>query len=393
MKAKKVRDRLILAFLATVFLRSTTNMMQTGLPLLARYRLGLTEQQIGYLMAAITASGFISLIYFGMGKRRIRTLLVAGFLTAAVATVMIPLIQSAPSLLVIGILGFSASSVLQPLLLTSVVFMSEPDVRDRNIAFFTSALSLSLIVGPLLQAFLISATGSFVLSMTFFAPLLFLGALVSTRLSTQDEFEIRPELSSFNFTRNRKYLIGLVTQLVYTIPFAVMLNFGGIFARSAVGASYIDVEFLFGAFFASSFLSRVALSLRGFSKTGAVILSIVLTLAGVPLLALVPGELALAIAFTVLGIPHGLIYPVASSYVAQGVERNKLPMANSVTAAVAGFTNLVSVSFYGYLLSSLGDSVGFLTLEAPVAVLGLLYVVLNLRNTKDTSSLGTTARK
>lgn len=391
MKAKTVRGSLILAFLATVFLRSTTNMLQTGLPLFARYYLGLPEQRIGYLMAAITASGFISLIYFSMGKRRIRTLLVAGFLISGLATVMIALIRDIWSFLIIGLLSYSASSILQPLLLTSVVFMSEPHRRDRNIALFTSALSLSLIAGPLLQAFLISVTGNFVLSMVYFAPLLFLGAVVSTRLGTEDEFEVRPELRSFGFIRNRRYLTGVVTQLVYTIPFAVMLSFGGIFARSVVGASYIEVEFLFGAFFASSLLSRVILSLKGFNKVATVVISVALTLIGIPLLALVPNQSALVVAFVILGVPHGLIYPVASSYVAQGVERNRLPIANSVTAAVAGFTNLLSVSIYGYLLSDLGDSQGFLTLVAPVAVLGILYVALNLRNAQVTGSSTDTA--
>jgi hypothetical protein len=81
---------------------------------------------------------------------------------------------------------------------------------------------------------------------------------------------------------------GIYTFLVYSMPTAVLLTFGGIFARDAFHALCWLITLIFAAFFTTSFLARIFL------------------LAGLALVSLSGSLLAYMIAFSVLGVPHGL---------------------------------------------------------------------------------------
>jgi len=274
---------------------------------------------------------------------------------------------------------FAAASALacigagiQPLLLTSAIFSGVE--RSKSIPAFTSALSLSLIVGPIYLALLSHlARVTLLTSLLGLIPitgvglLAYMGAPVDGPIRPIGEVSVH---SVRDVLRNRGYQLGLILEVAFTVPFAAFTTYGAILA-DARGAGGIIAEFMVSLFFIASFAARALMTYLGGKASP--LLVFVLTALGLPTAALSSTLPQLAVSFVLLGLAHGLAYPLSVEYVAESVDRENLAWANTVLSGASAGVLFLTLPVLGYLAQSTGLPAVFLALEPLVAALALAF--------------------
>jgi predicted MFS family arabinose efflux permease len=378
-------------------------MAQTTLPLVASDLLHLRGAPIGLITAA---SGVVAVVTMSVVSSRIplqwiRPSLVLALLVLAAS---FPLVGDArgPVSLTAGalVLGL-AGGVVFPTLLTAVGGLGGEEVargaRDRPIALLSVALSTGLAFGPFVEGGVLSWSGGDLRAVfDWFAigPVvgaLALSGLVWARRRSRPAPARLPQpvpvpraacsvpgdrvrVALPAALRDEGFQVALLGQLMYTAPFAAVVVFGALFARHADGMSLAGVEVAFGVFFVVSFGVRSAVAWRSpiAHKLAWFQLSAALTVAGLGLMALGRGEAALLAAMALLGVPHGLTYPLAMGMVAEGRPSAQLASVNAHLSAAVQVVNLVLAPLLGLGIDAIGYRVTFAALVVPVVVAALV---------------------
>lgn len=166
------------------------------------------------------------------------------------------------------------------------------------------------------------------------------------------------------------FQVALFGQLLYAAPFAAIVVFGALMDRHDFHLSAAGTQIAFGVFFAVSFVVRSLLAWQSPipHKIGLFRLSSALTLAGLIMLALSHGVAALLIAMAVLGVPHGLTFPLAMGLVAEDRSHSELAEVNAHLSAAVQAVNLGLPLVLGIGIDAVGYREMFLVLLAPVAL-------------------------
>ncbi|MEM3656436.1 MAG: MFS transporter [Thermoprotei archaeon] len=360
--------------LAVTFLyRATTNMYQTSIPLDARYILGVSEITVSYITTIAMIVSFASIVLTSLVIKVIKRIVLLGFSLMLVGTLLLLWASDVYSLTAVATLINFGSGPIQPLLLTTSVLISTEANRFKTISLYTSALSLSLIAGPLYQAAMLQASkGDLLVSILAFAPLIALALTLFTRVPVNEKVNSDSRLD-LSFLKDKGYLMGLAANGTYSFPFVALVTFGGIYAKTLFNATYTRVELLFAVFFIVSFLTRITMGRLGGSRITLMETSIAATISGLALLYYSPSYQLLLAAFALLGYPHGATYPVSASYIADSVPNHRLAVANFVSSFIFGVTTIVAVPLIGAAEQLLGLREGFLLLEAPVIAIAALF--------------------
>jgi DHA1 family multidrug resistance protein-like MFS transporter len=354
--------------------RATTNMLQTSIPLYVKYYLGNSNLEVSLVMTASVAASFGAVAYFGLRRTRIRRAIVFSLAALASGVSLYTVSHDTLEITAVSILAYLGAGV-QPLLLTSVVLVSSSEQREKNISMFAVMLSLSLILGPLYQSVVLRASeDNLALSMVSFAPLVAL-ALASFTFIGLDDTPIIEEKLDLSFLRNKVYLLGVLADIVYAIPFSAVITFGGILARQSFGASYTTIELLFTLYFAASLITRLA-SMKLKSKFLSVVTALIITLLGLTAMGLSANFLEFALSFVLLGVPHGVAYSTGASYIASAVPRKSLAAANLVSSFFFGAVSFGILPVLGALAQFTGLRDSFLFIEVPVALIGAIFVAI-----------------
>lgn len=173
------------------------------------------------------------------------------------------------------------------------------------------------------------------------------------------------------------YRLALAALLTYQAPFSALVAFGGLLATRADGASPSGAELGFAAFYLVSFLVRllvVRLSPVRHLRT-ALVASIVATAGGLAVLGTAHQFAVLLVGMGILGAPHGLTFPLASSILAEHVDRDVLGRANARIMASTNSAAVVVPLLCGWLATAVGYRATFLFVELPVALFGIMLVV------------------
>ena len=170
------------------------------------------------------------------------------------------------------------------------------------------------------------------------------------------------------------YRLALATMLTYQAPFAALVTFGALLARHVDGASAAGASLAFGVFFAVSMAVRGVVAVKAPIRHQRAVLSgaVLATAAGIAILGGASGFLVLLVGMAVLGVPHGLTFPMASAVLADGVPLGTLGRAN---ARLMASTNLVTIAVpfaCGWLASAVGYRDMYLVMEIPVVAFGSL---------------------
>ncbi|WP_075057539.1 hypothetical protein [Thermogymnomonas acidicola] len=186
-------------------------------------------------------------------------------------------------------------------------------------------------------------------------------------------------------------IAAILTVTSYSVPFVVLVAFLPIYAISVVHVQRTLAYSLFVFFFLTSFGMRLYLSFRPVKVlTVPVVLSTSLTVAGLLMLYLARDLAGIIASALVLGIPHGLNFPMSTIMLSRGgtglSERN---VAFSYFSAYNNIVQVVTGLAFGYIVSALGYRLSFLILTAAVGGAPFLaFLILYVRPGGHTSSRG-----
>ncbi len=373
----------------TFSIRASNNVLQTTVPLLSKYDLSYSQFDVGLLIATMSLFALVTTIVNSRVSARRRRYLFILFSAVYAIDLFTFAFSNGISIIVDVSLAGASYGFLFPNIMTSAGLFADQKLRERVIAVYTLALAVSLIAGPALES-LVLAHFTLRQSFLFFAPL---GAVVAA-LSPLTKFPEEREKASKSTSVWSKpgFRIGIYTFLVYSMPTAALLTFGGIFARDEFNAPYWVITLIFAAFFTTSFITRSLLSARPIGKLlPYVIFLMSVSLGGLVLVFLSNNLLVYAAAFSALGIPHGLGMPLAMFSISRSfpeAERNK---ANSYFTSTMMLMQIATPIIGGVALRYVGFR-AFIVFTTPL-VFALLVLTLwergKIQATGKVSSLGT----
>ena len=409
-------------FVVAMLMRASQNMAQTTFPLVARDLFHLHPSAVGLIAAGVSAVGGAAIVLLAsrVTSTRAPQALVVAMGVMAVAFPFIGLARTAVVLVVgVVVLGLGGG-VAFPTLITAVgateAGHGAKGTRDRPIALLGVALSVSLAIGPFVETGVLDLShGSLRSAFDWFtiAPLAAIavlavvlvrhrrgspaahslaarpvvgepggpdGPLVVSAEPSTGAVAVVPSGARLALGRTLKepaFKVALAGQLVYAAPFAALVVFGALLARHDDGMSPAAIEVAFGTFFVVSFLVRTVLVWRSPITRKLVLfrLGTFLTLLGTLLLGVGHGEALLFVAMAVLGVPHGLTFPLAMGLVAEDRPQGELASVNANLSASVQAVNLVLPLLLGVGIDAIGYRDMFLVLLAPVILAGAFQLI------------------
>ncbi len=351
----------------TFFIRSSNNMVGTTLPLLGKYVLNFSQFQIGLLVALLSLSSFLTtvLINAKLNSRERRFAFI--FSAAAYALTFIGFWESN----VLTIWLYSAVSgatlgLIMPNIITSAGLFDDQKVRERVLSLYTITLSMSLVAGPAIEAYLLKflSLRSVFLSFTVFG---LTALLFSLFLKFPEENRIKEKITVL---KNNGFRVALLNILIYNIPFSIIISFLGIYEREYFGIGLAEVSLIFSLFFFSSFSSRLFLFIKPPQKIAVgMIVSISLTIVGIVLIILSHNIIIFAISLVIMGVPHGLAYPLSVITLGRSFKPEHRNVANSYYFSSMMLIGIIVPVAGGFLIDNIGFKFVFILLLLIIALL------------------------
>lgn len=342
----------VLVILSVTFsVRASNNLIMTSVPLLVRYDFGFSQTLVGIISALSSVSTFLSTTFINAklksSARRISFVLA----NALYAVALILFYLSTPySVWIVTASAGAILGLIMPNLVTSASLFKDAVLRERVLALYTVSLSLSLICGPILESYLLT----FVSLRTVFLDFSLFG-LLATILSVFIKFpEDRRKGERTDVLRNHGFQVSLFNVMAYNIPFAILLTFAGIYEKDTFGISLSLVSVLFSIFFAASFCTRLFLFIRPARGVGRYMLgSMALSIAGIAIMIMSRNVLIFSVSLIMLGIPHGLSYPLSVLTISRSFRPEHRNIANSYFYSIMMFVGIMLPLIGGFLVDTI----------------------------------------
>ncbi len=368
--------------ITTALFRAGENAMQTSFAPYGHDVLHISTSVIGLV---VTISGIVMVLSNLLLTSKIRTerlpaLLVIGLGLLSLSFVLLSVSDSLAGYLISSIFLGISSGLCMPLLSTLAGRLKGIS-RDRALTAFTVALSGSLAIGPAIESGILKLEGgSFRTALLLLVPFGLASAAVAISIFRSGEVQFLHQSDSIqqspapSLRGNLLLRLAIIGQLINQVPFIAFITFGVLIARTNYHVSTSSAQLIFTTFFSVSFLIRIYLVIRPQTHRTFGLLKFCAVLMVVAILALALGdrEGELFIIVAILGIPHGLLFPLTISLVARGVDPRSLSKAN---ASLFTSISMVSVLFpilVGLVIGNFGYSVALEFIAAATAFLGIL---------------------
>lgn len=375
---------------STFALRAGTNMFNTNLPLVAREIFSFKNGTVGSLSGLVALSGFISITFVNarLASRSRRRLFIMSALGFFALFSFVPLGGPLIIWLIVGAEGFLMQLIMTNQANASSIIGKTSTRRERGIALYTVSLSASLVVGPLVDSLIlthVSLAESFAVFSIFPLTTAVLSFLIpfpkdsSVPVETggdasREEVRPSPKVGSFIQTlKNEGFQAAIFNNAMYSIPFAAIVSFGGLFSKDYYAASNIGVQYYYAVFYAVSFAFRTMLlfshkaNIRLLTAT-----STIFSLVGVALLVTVVNPWSYVIAMAVLGIPHGLTYPASLIIISRSSGESDRNTLNSYFASFSTTINVLTPLLIGFVSELLSLRYAFSLLLVSISVFAFL---------------------
>jgi len=336
----------------TFAIRASNNMLATTAPLLVKYYFNFNSTEVGLLSAlsslgSLIASGLLNSRLNAVSRRR-------AFIGSSLAyAIILPTYYLAGPLTIWALSAVSGLSLglIMPNIITAAGLVNDKKSRERILAIYTVALSLSLILGPLIEtAMLTRVTIPWVFLL--FAPFGIIAAFLSFLLRFPEE---RKNPVKVRVYHNPGFRVAIYNNTAYSIPFAFIVVFAGIYARDQFNVSFAIATGLYSLFYTTSFISRLALSVRPVERIGTITaFSILLTAIGLLMATLTKDLLLFMASLLILGVPHGLTYPVSLISISRSFRSEERNLANSQFFAFMTMVSIAVMPLTGLLAQAVG---------------------------------------
>jgi len=393
---------MLLAFL----FRISNNMLLTTTPLLVQAKFHVSAQGLG-LLACIYFGSMVLVTFVVVSRVRPDMIELVIFLAFLLLAFGLPLYALPASPQQLGVLyGTSglACGILQPFLITLVTKYSSAKYRERNLALYTLVLSGSLIIGPLIETFVLSVNNDNLREVyLLFTSFPLLGVVLSSVMLRRKQ-QINPRWDESlhahaikpgslwhrlnQLAHDRIYLIGFVGNIAYTIPYAIITAFGAVYIYTNFHVGYGTTQLIFAVFFGASFLARCTLALMAPipRKDLVMWIGIVATLIGLLLLSFSHTLLLFNIGFALLGVPHGILFPTATMIIAENVDVVNLGFANSILGSSISGAAFIVPPLIGLLIPKLGYNIIFLLMAGLVCIFTIVFFLLHPYSVRSNST-------
>ncbi|WP_337861062.1 MFS transporter, partial [Ferroplasma sp.] len=336
--------------------------MMTTISLFSKYDLQFNQIEVGLTESVMALATFITtaLINSHLSSRPRRYL----FIFSNVAfTVILGLMEFSNYISVwifIFVAGLAFGAIM-PNIITSAGMITDKKERERVLGIYTLALSVSLIAGPAFESYILTFEPLRIIFL-FFVPFGIVASVLSPFLKFPDKKdEIRK--TKINVFKEPGFKVSLYAILAYNIIFALLITFGGIYAKSVLKLSLSDVSLLFTGFFLVSFSARLFISYRAPESLWHYIgTAMIITITGIIFLFLGTTALIYIIAYLLLGIPHGITYPLSIVSISRTFDMSYRNMANSYFFSIMMAIGIVTPSAGGLVENLIGFRYMFLAL-------------------------------
>ncbi|MEM0140340.1 MAG: MFS transporter [Ferroplasma sp.] len=359
----------------TFALRANNNLILTTLPLISKYFLGFNSVDIGILGAsAIGTSGIMSaLINSRLCPSKRRKLFISSVIIYAAIEPLFYFSDKYTIWILAMVSGFFFGSVM-PNIMSSAATIKNKKERERLLALYTLSLSASLVIGPLIESYILMYFNLYELFL-FFIPFGVLSIILSFKLRFPEEAKKRVK-HNVDILKNHGFRLSIFNNISYDIPFVLILTFGGIFARTEFNAPFYIVEYLLAGFFGFSFIARSYLSYHPVKRLYiTTTISISITIVGLILVYMSKNLVFYFITISILGIPHGLTFPTSLTALSRSFEEDEISYANTYFYAVMMFIAVIVPVIAGSTIFIVGLRMAFLLFAIPVTVLFAIILI------------------
>lgn len=357
--------------IVTGLFRASQNAAQTTMPLIGHDLLGIGVGQIGLVATIWGGASVVTNIFIASIRGSSRYIFVGGLIAFPFGILALVFshtyLQLIASILLLAISG----GIVMPALASSSATLGSVSSKRGAVAF-TVALSLSLAIGPLIEASVLRAShDSLRIALAFFVPLAAVGSVLGIlklgRTKDQPSSGSSTGQRAYVLFRQRDFRDAVFSLALYQFPFVAIINFGAILARTRFGASAAFSQEALTSFFLVSFISRAVLLFHPTKNRDKTWLrgAAILTILGVVIVGLAGSSLWFVVAMGLLGIPHGLTYPLALNLLNESATPDQLAKGNSILSATTGLISLTGPFVIGLLSASFGISTMFLLMALP----------------------------
>ncbi|BDB99073.1 MFS transporter [Saccharolobus caldissimus] len=380
MKKESLVYIIIIIVLSTLSARAVNNMITTTVPLLAKYDLNMDEVYVGILSASFSIFTLISTTFinpFLVSFKRKIVFILSSILIIPLL-VLLYMSNQITIWIVFPITGFIYGFIM-PNLITFASLGNSRRESERLLNIYSTSLSLSLVIGPILETILLKQYNYrdiFLLFLPLAIPLAILSKYVKFP-------EIKNEIKGFNTFKNDGLIAAILSITSYNIPFAVITTFIAIYAKELFNVENFAAYSVFIPFFFISFLTRFYMALRPFNNLRKpMLISIFLTIIGIITVSFSPNFLTLLIGMLILGVPHGSIFPMSTVMITRSTSVSERNAANSFFLAYNNILFTISPIIYGYLVALLRSNyrLSFALLLIPLSISAILLIKLYWKN-------------
>ncbi len=356
-------------------------MIQTTVPLIAKEYFKATETEVGLLSSIISISSFIATAWVNtrLNSVKRKMLFEASTILYFLTFIIYPLVNYTGLWLTSAAVGFLLGIIMPNVATSSSIIGKDQVTRERVIALYTFALSLSLTIGPVVESIILRY---FTLrdAFLFFSVFSLIMVILSPKLPFPAE---KPGGVRFNLSSiwgKASFRVAVYNNAMYSLPFAMLTAFGGIYAIEYFHASNSLVYLLFASFFTTSFATRLYISMRPIKDIKYASLSMsILTIVGMIIMTISPNIYVYAISLAILGIPHGLTYPLSLIVISRDSKDEERNLMNSVFSSIMTIIGILSPIALGISAELLG--LRYMTIIVEISV--LLFTWLLYKSLKE----------
>ncbi|MDA8380376.1 MAG: hypothetical protein M0020_06045 [Actinomycetota bacterium] len=366
----------------TFLTRAAENVAQVSYPLLGHERLHLSPAAIGVTVGASGAlyTGAAMLLAARAHGPRVIASLLSGLAAYTAGYVLFALSPDVYVFFAAAIALGLGGGLAVPSLMT-LAGRTGPGGPERSVTRFTVALSLSLLVGPLVEAVVLAVSGDSLRSAFWvFSPWPLVAAAAILASSRRWRRELAGDGHGGSGRRHdppahvqrAAFRLAAASGLMYEISFAAVVAFGGLAGIAVHHLSVGTVALLFAAFYGVSLLIRSTIAWHAPIENKHLLVRIcaAVTMAGMACL-VVHGTAFFVVGMLLLGSGHGLSHPVNLALIAEGTAPSGLVVANARFSGTLKIADIIVPAALGAGVHAIGYQAAFLLLEAPILALAI----------------------